>query len=238
MRIDKAVSRWTILGALLCASAAAFAAPQGENLGEGRSELNGDSVEYSVKTGLMTAMGHVVLRYEDGVATADFASYNTKDSTGTLTGGVVADKGDMHIDCDRVEILSSTQISAIGNVRARQKDKSVDAPRVDYESGEQYVCLPAGGTLASADGTFSADYMEGWMKDNHCRAVGNAHVVSPPKDFEGGGDEAEYFGKESGKLVLTGNAWAVQGNHTLKSGRLTVYLDEQGQTETVPNEKE
>ena len=31
MRIDKAVSRWTILGALLFASAAAFAAPQGEN---------------------------------------------------------------------------------------------------------------------------------------------------------------------------------------------------------------
>ncbi|MBR1884846.1 MAG: organic solvent tolerance protein OstA [Schwartzia sp.] len=238
MKMKMAARGFAALATVCLFTAAAWAAPQEENLGAGRSELNGDSVEYSVKTGLMTATGNVVLRYEDGVATADFASYNTKDSTGTLTGGVVADKGDMHIVCDRVNILSNTQISAVGNVHARQKDKSVDAPQIDYDSGEQYVRLPSGGTLGAAEGTFTADYMEGWMRDNRCRAVGNAHVISPPKDFEGGGDEAEYFGKESGKLVLTGNAWAVQGNHTLKSGRLTVYLDERGEAEAVPDEKE
>ena len=54
---------------------------------------------------------------------------------------------------------------------------------------------------------------------------------------EGGGDEAEYFGKDSGKLVLTGNAWAVQDNNTLKSGRLTVFLQEQDKAETVADEQ-
>ena len=48
---------------------------------------------------------------------------------------------------------------------------------------------------------------------------------------EGGGDEAEYFGQESGKVILTGNAWAVQDNNTLKSQRLTVYLNETGKAQ-------
>ena len=86
--------------------------------------------------------------------------------------------------------------------------------------------MTAGGTITTQDGTFTADYMEGWMNDEHCKGVGSAHVVSPPRQFEGGGDEAEYFGKESGKLVLTGNAWAIQENNTLRSQRLTVYLNE------------
>ena len=71
--------------------------------------------------------------------------------------------------------------------------------------------------------------MEGWLKDNHFKGIGNAHIVSPPKSFEGGGDQAEYFGQENGKAVLTGNAWAIQENNTMKSQRLTVHLADDGQ---------
>ncbi len=53
---------------------------------------------------------------------------------------------------------------------------------------------------------------------------GRTHTMSPPRDFEGGGDVAEYWGKESGKAVLTGNAWAVQENNTLKSKKITIFL--------------
>lgn len=201
------------------------------------SELNADKVEYNMKTGQMTAEGNVVIRYDGGVATGDFATYNTKTHQGRMTGGVVADKEDMHLDCDVVEILSQTKMVAIGNVHGWKQDKRVDGPRVEYDNGEGYARLPEGGMLSSADGTFTADYMEGWTKTERAKGVGNAHVVSPPKNFEGGGDEAEYFGKESGKLVLTGNAWAIQDNNMLKSGRLTVFLQEQGKTETVANEK-
>ena len=225
----------------LLASAVALAAPEGETQKDesqkGISELNADTVEYNVKTGQMKAEGNVVIHYDGGVVTGASAAYNTKTSTGMMTGGVVADKEDMHLDCDRIELVSKTKMTAIGNVHGWQKDKRVEAPIVEYDNEEGYARLPEGGALSSADGTFTADYMEGWTKTEHAKGVGNAHIISPPRDFEGGADEAEYFGKETGKLVLTGHAWAVQENNTLKSGRLTVFLKDRSNTETVTNEE-
>lgn len=243
MRKYKTIPSWAamITAACLFTSAVALAAPETEKTETGKqgapSELNADKVEYNMKTGQMTAEGNVVIRYDGGVATGAFATFNTKTYQGEMTGGVVADKEDMHLDCDRVEILSQTQMAAIGNVHGRKADKGVDAPRVEYDSGEGYVRLPEGGMLSAAEGTFTADYMEGWTQEERAKGVGNCHVISPPKNFEGGGDEAEYYGKESGKLVLTGHAWAIQDNNTLKSGRLTVFLQEQDKAETVADEK-
>ena len=243
MRNFRAIPGWfsVLAAACLFTSAVALAAPEDGGAENGKqgapSELNADKVEYNMKTGQMTAEGNVVIRYDGGVATGAFAAYNTKTHTGEMTGGVVADKEDMHLDCDHVEILSQTKMAAIGNVHGRKADKRVEGPRVEYDSGEGYVCLPEGGMLSSADGTFTADYMEGWTKEERAKGVGNAHLVSPPKNFEGGGDEAEYFGKESGTIDLTGKAWAVKDNNTLKSGRLTVFLQEQKKTETVANER-
>ena len=242
MRRFKTAAGWAALAAgCLLASAVALAAPEGETQKtesqKGISELNADTVEYNVKTGQMKAEGNVVIHYDGGVVTGASAAYNTKTSTGMMTGGVVADKEDMHLDCDRIELLSKTKMTAIGNVHGWQKDKRVEAPIVEYDNEEGYVRLPEGGALSSAEGTFTADYMEGWTKTEHAKGVGNAHIISPPRDFEGGGDEAEYFGKETGKLVLTGHAWAVQENNTLKSGRLTVFLKDRSNTETVTNEE-
>ena len=236
MRMFRAPGWAALAAGVLMVSAVALAAPETEKKGI-ISELNADSVEYNMKTGQMTATGHVVVHYDGGIVTGETATYNTKTYKGEITGGVVADKEDTHLDCDRVEALSQTKMVAIGNVHGRKKDKRVEGPIVEYDSAEEYARMPQGGTLATADGTFTADYMEGWMKTERAKAVGNAHVVSPPKDFEGGGDVAEYFGKENGKLVLTGNAWAVQGNHSLKSGRLTVFLQEKDKAETVEDEK-
>lgn len=242
MRRFKTAAGWAALAAgCLLASAVALAAPEGETQKtesqKGISELNADTVEYNVKTGQMKAEGNVVIHYDGGVVTGASAAYNTKTSTGMMTGGVVADKEDMHLDCDRIELVSKTKMRAIGNVHGWQKDKRVDAPIVEYDNEEGYACLPEGGSLSATEGTFTADYMEGWTKTEHAKGVGNAHIISPPRDFEGGGDEAEYFGKETGKLVLTGHAWAVQENNTLKSGRLTVFLKDRSNTETVTNEE-
>ena len=243
MRSLKKIPRWVslITAACLFTSAVALAAPEGEKTEpekQGKlSELNADKVEYNMKSGQMTAEGNVVIHYDGGVATGAFVTYNTKTHQGKMTGGVVADKEDMHLDCDRIELVSKTKMTAIGNVHGWQKDKRVEAPIVEYDNEEGYARLPEGGALSSAEGTFTADYMEGWTKTEHAKGVGNAHIISPPRDFEGGGDEAEYFGKETGKLVLTGHAWAVQENNTLKSGRLTVFLKDRSNTETVTNEE-
>lgn len=241
MRAFKIIPGWAAVTAgVLLVSAVALAAPEQETepTKSGLSELNADTMEYNMKTGQMTATGNVVIHYDGGVATGASATYNTKTSSGALTGGVVADKGDMHLDCDRIEFMSKTQIVAIGNVHGRKQDKQVVGPRVEYDSGEEYARMPEGGTLSTKDGSFTADYMEGWAKEERAKGIGNAHIVSPSKDFEGGGDEAEYFGKENGKLVLTGNAWAIRGNNMLKSGRMTVYLSERNKAETVTDENE
>ena len=213
-------------GAAVFLAACLFGTAAAEETGSDAAELLADAVEYNAKTGEMTATGHVVMRQGGGVASAENATYNTKTKQGKMTGGVVADRDGAHLTCDVFHVLSDTQFLAEGNVHGTKEDKSFTGPQAEYFTDQDYVRMTAGGTITTQDGTFTADYMEGWMNDEHCKGVGSAHVVSPPRQFEGGGDEAEYFGKESGKLVLTGNAWAIQENNTLRSQRLTVYLNE------------
>ena len=71
--------------------------------------------------------------------------------------------------------------------------------------------------------------MEGWLDEEHYVGTGNAHAVSPPRQMEAGGDKADYFGKDNGKLILTGNAWVIQENNTVRGNRLTVYMAENKQ---------
>lgn len=89
--------------------------------------------------------------------------------------------------------------------------------------------MPAGGTLTSADGTFTANRLEGWLDDAHYVGTGNAHVISPPRNLEAGGDRMDYYGRDQGQVVVTGSAWALQDNNTMKSNRLTIYLAKDGQ---------
>lgn len=231
MKMGTGMTMGAALFAAACLFVPAAAAPTG---GGEASELQADTVEYNSKTGEMTATGHVVLKQGDGIARAAFAAYNTQTKVGRLTGGVVADREGAHLTCDVFHVLSDTQFLAEGNVHGTKEDKSFTGPQAEYFSDQEYIRMTAGGTITTKDGSFTADYMEGWMKEDRCKGVGSAHIVSPARDFEGGGDEAEYFGQESGKLLLTGNAWAVQANHTLKSQRLTVYLNETGKAEAKP----
>ena len=53
-------------------------------------------------------------------------------------------------------------------------------------------------------------------------------MISPPNDLEGGGDRVDYFGKEEGKAILTGNAWAFQDNHMVRGNKITIYLAKDG----------
>lgn len=188
------------------------------------AEMFGDVVEYSMKTGIVKAKGHVTLKQDGAVMTGNEGEYNTKTESGVMSGNVKADKQDMHMTCDVFSVTKQNHYVATGNVHAVQKDKSFDGPQAEYFSDQDYVRMENGGIVASADGTFTADFMEGWVNQEHFKGIGNAHVVSPPRQFEGGGDTAEYWGKESGKAVFIGNAWAIQDNNTLKSNKITVFL--------------
>lgn len=196
--------------------------------GNEATELNGDSVEYSMKTGVITATGNVVMKKDNLIATGAYATYNTKTEQGLVTGGVTADKENLHMTADRVRTEGKNHMVATGNVYGTKEDKTFTGPEADYSTDTDYVLINAGGTITSKDGVFTADHMEGWLKDDNFKGTGNAHILSPSKNMEAGGDQAEYFGQENGKAILTGNAWAIQDNNTLKSSRLTIYLADDG----------
>jgi len=210
-------------GCLLLGAGVVFAA---NNTSTEKAELYGDKVEYNAKTGQMKADGHVKMIRGTATATGDRAEYNTKTQSGSVIGNVVADQEDTHLTCDVFTALSQTSFVAEGNVHATKADRLVDGPRVEYNSETGYGRLPAGGTLGAQGGTLTADFIEGWEKDQHVKARGNVHVIQPSRNFEGGGDEGEYFGLQDGKTILDGNAWAIQDNNTLHSKHLVVYLNE------------
>lgn len=210
-------------GCLLLGAGVVFAA---NNTAAEKAELYGDKVEYNAKTGLMKADGHVKMVRGTATATGERAEYNTKTQSGSISGNVVADQEDTHLTCDVFTALSQTSFVAEGNVHAVKADRSADGPRVEYNSETGYGRLPVGGTIGAQGGTLTADFIEGWEKDQHVKAHGNVHIVHPGRNFEGGGDEGEYFGLQDGKTILDGNAWAVQDNNTMHSKHLVVYLNE------------
>ena len=189
------------------------------------AELNADTVEYDMGTGLATAEGGVTMRRGSSCVTGMRATYNAKTQEGTVEGNVVATTDDTRITCAKVMTDGQNHMLATGGVYGTQGDKSFRGEQVDYyPNRNKYVLIASGGTITSADGTFTADRLEGWLDDAHYVGSGNAHIVSQPRDIEAGGDQMDYYGKDQGRVVVTGNAWAVQDNNTMKSNRLTIYL--------------
>ena len=223
------------------------------------SSLEGDSISYDMATGVITAQGGITLKRGTATVTGARASYNTKTQQGEITGGVVAvrdamrltaqtvtlesadaihatggaevTKDDLHMSAASLSVFDKDRYVAEGDVHAVKADKTFTGARAEFTQSANYMLIPSGGTVTTADGAFTADRMEGWLTEEHYRGAGNVHVVSPPRSFEGGGDTVDYFAKAEdgkGKCVLDGNAWAYQGNNMLKSKHLTVYLANTG----------
>mgnify|MGYP002622221120 CR=1 FL=1 len=202
------------------------------------AELNADIVEYSVNRGVITAVGNVLLRQGTARATGLRAMYNTQTKEAYLLDDVIAVRDDVRITCDKLLSNGAGHMQADGNVYGVQ----TVAPNEKYPQGDQrtflgehvdyypddrkHVVIPAGGLVKSSDGDFTADFMEGWLDEEYYIGTGNAHAISPPNDMEAGGDKVEYFGRDGGKAIMTGNAWAIQENNTMRGNRITVYLDD------------
>ncbi|MCR5176177.1 MAG: organic solvent tolerance protein OstA [Anaerovibrio sp.] len=210
--------------ALLTVSGTLFAA---ENSSE-KASLDAEVVEYNMETGMSTATGNVVMVKGNSTVTGNYAEFNTKTKDGKVTGNVVAVKDDMRMSAEMVSTDGGEHMIAVGSVRGTKADKHFAGPRVEYFDTNQYVLIPSGGSITAPEGTFTADRMEGYLQSNHIIGTGNAHMVSPPNNMEAGGDKVDYYGDGTGKAVLTGNAWAIQDNNTLKSKKLTVFLADNG----------
>ena len=193
------------------------------------SELNADTVEYDVASGLATATGNVLLKQGNARATGLKATYNTKTQEAMLEGNVIAEREKLRITCNKVHSDGKGHMQADGNVYGKQEDKTFIGEHVDYYPDDRkHVVIPLGGVVTSKDGTATADHMEGWMDDEYYIGTGNAHLVSPPRNLEAGGNRIDYYGKEQRVAILTGNAWAYQNNNSMKGNRVTVYLADEG----------
>lgn len=223
------------------------------------SSLEGDKVSYDVATGIITAEGDVLLKNGTTSIAGAKASYNTKTQQGEITGGVIAvresmrltastvtleslnaihatggatlTKDDLHLTAAKLSVFDKDRYVAEGDVHAAKADKTFTGARAEYTQSSNYMLVSNGGTLTTADGTITADRMEGWLTEEHYHGTGNVHVISPPRNFEGGGDVVDYLANAEdgkGKCVLDGNAWAYQGNNMLKGNHLTVYLAKTG----------
>ena len=200
------------------------------------SEVNADTVDYDMKTGVVTATGNVLLKYGEDRATGGRATYNTNTQEAYLTGNVIVNRGDLRITCDSLSNDGNGHMQADGNVHGvqtvspdaknpRGDTRTFTGDHVDYYPEEKkHVIVPGGGLFTTNDGKFTADQMEGWIDDEYYIGIGNVHIVNPPRELEAGGDRIDYYATENGKAVLTGNAWAVQQNNTMRGNRLTVYL--------------
>lgn len=194
------------------------------------ASLDADTVSYDMSSGQAVATGNVLLKRGTGKVTGAKATYNTKTMEATVEGDVIAVRDDLRVTCAKMVSDGTEHMLATGNVYGVQADKTFSGEQVDYYPNQnQYVLIATGGRLTSADGTFTADRIEGWLDDEHYIGTGNAHVVSPPRNMEAGGDHMDYRGRDQGIIVVTGNAWAIQDNNTMKSNRLTLYLAQDGQ---------
>lgn len=187
-------------------------------------ELNANTVEYDTQTGLITATGSVKMIQDGAVLTGASAQYNSKTQEGFVTGGVVADKEDMHMTAAMIKTAGPNHMIATGNVVAVKADKTLTGPQIDYYPDTSYAVIESDARVTMTDGTFTSDRMEAYLNENRLIGTGNVHIVSPPRNLDAVGDQAVYYGKDDGKVILTGNAVATQNNNTLRSNKLTIYL--------------
>ncbi len=203
-------------GILTCGLAvSAWAAP-------GKFTIQADELDYDMKSGVAVGKGHVVIIQEDGKATADNATYNSKTKSGSLTGNVVADRGDQHITCNTFNMENDKIFSAVGDAKLSKEGKTLHAPRVDYNKVTEYAeTIGNWATLTDADGsTVSAVKIIYDGKLGLATATGGVTVTSDARKLNASADKAIYDTKKDGYVELIGNASATQDGNTVKGDKL------------------
>ena len=234
-----------ILAAMTAAMLVSSVALAAQN--EEPSEVNADAIEYDMNSGIVTAEGNVLLKHGATKATGLHALFNVNTKEARLLGNVIVVREDMRITCNALASNGQGHMMADGNVIATQNlapnekypegdTRTFTSEHIDYYPDDRkHFVIPTGGLAESrVEGTFTADKMEGWIDDELYIGRGNAHLVSPARNMEAGGDNVDYDGKDAGKAVLSGNAWAIQDNNTIRGNRLTVYLADDGNLKAAP----
>ncbi len=204
-------------------------------------EIAAEAIEYDANSGLMTATGGVRITQGQSVMTGDRAEYNTKSQEGYLTGGVQAVSQEATLTAAEVRTYNNnTQLVAWGGAVLTKGDQRLTGPRIEYSASKQYALIPENAKIEMPDGTMTADKIEAFIPESRAIGTGSVHIVSPARKLDATADTATYYGEPKGqsKVILSGNARALQDGNVLTGETLTLRLEEkavdaQGRTKLV-----
>ncbi|MCI2098622.1 MAG: organic solvent tolerance protein OstA [Succiniclasticum sp.] len=214
--------------ALALAAASLVFPLQGHHAGyaaAGSYSVDADVVEYDMKTGDGKTTGVTTLRDDQGTAVAQGgATFNSKTKSGRLFGGVVADRNGQHLQSAELILYNDKYISAVGNARLTNADKTLTAPRVDYHDDTKFAETIGGSArLDAADGSWlTAGKITYNTQSKVANATGGVRLANVPQNMTGSGDAAVYEMAGGGYVELIGNARATQDGNTVTGNRLRI----------------
>ncbi|MBP2650004.1 MAG: OstA family protein [Firmicutes bacterium] len=203
-------------------------------------DLEADSIEFDSAQGVFNAQGGVKLTREGAVITGDRVTYNTKSKEAVITGQVKVTRQDAVLIAAEVRSYNDNYIVATGEARLEKGDSVLTGPKIEYWSDKAYSIVTGQARLTMPDGIMTAEKIEAFNNEDRAVGSGNVHIVSDKRSLDAVAEEAVYYGAKNGqgKIILTGNARAVQEGNTLTGDSLTIYLDNkvidaQGRTKLV-----
>lgn len=207
-------------------------------------QLEAETIEYNAKTGQMVASGNNGVKLRQGTLNirGDQAVYNSNQQRGTLTGNVQAVRDNALLTANQLEFSEAgQQLIATGNVSLIRDQDKVHAAKIIYYDQRQMAVAETGARLVTSDAILTADRLETFFADQHTVATGNVKIDGTDGNFTATADHAVYYQAAAGnqaKVVLTGNATAVQSGHQVSGQSLTLYLDDKavdavGQTKII-----
>lgn len=192
-------------------------------------DLTADTIEYDSNSGLMVAQGGVKITQNTAVITGAQAEYNTKTKESYVSGGVKAVDGDSTLTAAEVRTYNNTHLVASGDPILVKGDSRLEGPNLEYFTDREYALVTGSAKLTTADGIMTADQVEAFTREDRAVGKGNVHIVSDVHKLDARAEQAVYYGVKStenaNKVILSGNARAVQDGNTLTGNTLTLYLD-------------
>ena len=198
-------------------------------------EVSADTLEYDSNTGVVVANGNVKLIQDNATLTGTKATYNTKNQEAEVTGGVHLVKEDIDLTSASLKSKNNDEIIASGNVVMVKGDTTITGPQVNYYSKQQYALINSDATVTMKDSTMTADKLEAYLGENKVIGTGNVHLTSAEREIDAVGDVATYYGSkdQQGKIVLEGNAKAIQKGNILKGNKLTLFLADKAKSDEI-----
>ena len=220
------ISRIAAAACLLLLMPALQAAPEAAST---PTQLDGDVLTYTSKTGVMTAQGGVKLTQGDSVLTGDAGEYNTKTKEAVITGNAKLLKDGGTLTAAEMRAFDDMKrLVATGNVLLVKKDATAAGPNMEYYPDRQYANITGGARLTNKDAVLTSAIAEAFFKEDRATADGGVHIVSDVRKLDSVSDHAVYYGINgaNGKAELTGNVRAVQDGNILTGNHVIMYLDD------------